>query len=283
MGRRKVFGPELPPAMKKARAAAKKSAKSLASTAHASKAMVTLIKKVATTSALKELETKYVSTSTGGQAFNSVIHSGASEMYSLIPPVSPPATAGDAAGDWQRANNDITPLSCKTTWHFALTPVARSMNIVVVLYCLQSKSQRDYAELGATFPTGPYFLKNGIATQISQFDGIPVSGDLPVNIEDFTLLHKKKFHLCNNVGLPNGDVTAGNSPNVSGGQSYREHSYYYKCPKQLRYTPGSGTQYPQGHAPFWMVGYYHVDGSVPDVFEQDLTVSWCTQMTFKDA
>jgi len=275
-----MFGPALPPAMRKARAAARKAAKA----PKASKSMVSLIKHIAAKETLKELETKFVSV-TSTNAFNAPINLGYQEMYSLIPAVGLPPS-GQAAPDHQRANNDITPISCRTHWTVALTPTARSMNIIAVLYCLQSKTVRNYKNFPDIYPVsggGPRFLKSGNAFQLQGFDGLIASIDLPVNIENFTLLHKKTFHLCGNVGLPNDDTTAGNAPNVSQRSGMQRHTYTYKCPKQFRYTPTLTDVYPDGHAPFWVMGYCHVDGTAVDNANQDITVTATTQMTFKDA
>jgi len=246
--------------------------------------MVSLIRKVATKATQAELETKYVSAVQNEITFNSGINSGFSEMYSLIPACQPPASPIQMAGDWQRANNDVTPISVRTNWTFTLSSgdPNRSVNIIGVLYCLQHKSIRHFNDLGTAFPaSGPSFLKSGNSGQVQLFNGFPSDLSQPVNIENFTLLHKRTFHLQKNVGNANGDTTSGNSPNQS--PNVFQHSYTVKAPKQYRYSPGSGEIYPQGHAPFWVAGYCHVDGSAPDVLNRDLTVSWNTSMVFKDA
>lgn len=248
-----------------------------------STAMVKLIKKVASRTALAEMETKFICEKQNAIAFNSQISTGTSEMYSLIPQLGAPAT-GVAAGDWQRMNNDVTPISCKTDWTFSLNAEStRTVNILAVLYCLQSKSTRYFPDLiYEVGSSGPLFLRSGSSVQVQQFNGYPTDISLPINSEEFTLLHKKVFHLQKNVGGANSDTTTGNAPNSA--PSVFRHSYSVKCPKQYRYSPsGLSEVYPQGHAPFWVLGYCHVDGSNPDVLNTDLAVSWNTHMTFKDA
>jgi len=268
------FGPALPPAMKKARAAARKASKT---------GIVKLIKDVASRTALAEMETKFVVQTTNGLAFNSQISTGTSEIYSLIPQLAAPA-AGVAAGDWQRTNNEITPMSCRTDWTFSLsTESTRTVNILAVLYCLQSKSTRYFPDLIYEIgSSGPLILKSGSSAQVQQFNGYPSDISLPINSDEFTLLHKKVFHLQKNVGGQNSDTTAGNAPN-SGPSVFRD-SYSVKVPKTYKYSPsGLSEVYPQGHAPFWVLGYCHVDGSAPDVANTDLMVSWNTHMSFKDS
>jgi len=245
--------------------------------------MVQLIKQVASRTALAEMETKFICEKQNAIAFNSQISTGTSEMYSLIPQLAAPAT-GVAAGDWQRMNNDVTPMSCRTDWTFSLNAEStRSVNILAVLYCLQSKSTRYFPDLiYEVGSAGPTILRSGTSAQVQQFNGYPSDIALPINTEEFTLLHKKVFHLQKNVGSANSDTTSGSTPNSA--PSVFRHSYSVKCPKQYKYSPsGLSEVYPQGHAPFWVLGYCHVDGSAPDVLNTDLVASWNTSMTFKDA
>lgn len=249
-----------------------------------SKALVTLVKKVAVQQTLRELETKFVTSVQTATPFNSAINTGNLEMYSLIPALFAPS-AGSAAGDWQRANNDITPISCKTDWFVSLANVNRSCNVKVDIYCLQSKQSRTFpsvlTEVGVT---GPAFLKSGTSLQVTNYSGSIANSVLPVSLENFTLLKHFTFHLQKNVGIPQNDSTVGNAPNDS--PSYKHLTFKYKCPKQFRYTPGVASvlgDYPQGHAPFWVMGYSHVDGSATDVVNTDIVGSWTTQMVFKDA
>jgi hypothetical protein len=237
-----------------------------------STAMVATIRKVARTEALKTQETKFVLKAAGALGFNSAINGGFTEMYTLIPPVA----AGD--GTFERLDDCLQPLNIRTNWHIALTHADRSMNIRCVLYCLQDKRVKYYPDLGAT-TTGPAFLKSGVSDTPTIYNGNIGSEDLPVNNKEYTLLKCFKFNLIGNVGLPNGDQTAGNSPNAM--PSYKNLSYTYPIKSQLKYSENA--LYNNGHAPFWVLGYSHTDGTVPDVLNQDLSVSYVTQMTYKDA
>ena len=243
-----------------------------------------MIKQISAKEATRALETKFVTVKQTATPFNSGINTGNLEMYSLIPAL-PPVTAGTASGDWQRANNDITPISCKTDWFIALANVSRSTNVKVDLYCLQSKQSRQFtAVLNEVGVTGPSFLKSGDANQVTNYTGSIANSVLPISLENYTLLKHFTCHLQKNVGIPQNDSTAGNAPNDS--PSYRHFTYHYKTPKQLRYTPGATSpvaDHPEGHAPFWVMGYSHVDGSANDVVNTDIVASWTTQMTFKDA
>lgn len=255
------------------------------------KALVREIKQISAKTALKEMETKYVVSVdpyAQGITFNSVCNGGTGAVYSLIPAVV------QGTGDWQRVNNDLTPINIKTVWHVGLTATTRCCDIMAVIYCLQAKDTRYFPSLnnstgfGAGGITGPYHLKSGTAAQTVPFLGTSKDSDLPIAIENFTLLKKFQVRLSKNVGYANNDdVTSSYTyPVPNNGHSYKRLEYNYPCKGQLRYTPGvshAGGDFPNSHAPFWVAGYYHVDGSAADITNQDLVLSWTTSMTYKDA
>lgn len=243
-------------------------------------ALVKTIKTVAKSTALRLLETKYVTQRDNGVSFNSAIDGGFNEMYTLIPKCS------QGVGTWQRVEDSVQPLSIRTNWHIALGPVPRSSNIRCVLYCLQQKTIKYFPDLQAKYPTtGPDFLKTGSSALTQVYSGRIVDENLLVNNDEFTVLKKFTFNLIANVGVPNGDTTAGNSPNAV--PSFKNLSYTYKCKSNLKYTPTlsgtASTDFPNGHAPFWVFGYSHTDGTAPDVLNRDVLVSYMTSMTYKDA
>jgi len=240
-----------------------------------SKGLKRAIVQVSKIQALKLLETKFVVTRFEGVQFNSAINSGFSEMYPLIPGIT------QGSGTYQRLDDALQPMSIRTNWHIALSTASRSMNIRVVLYCLQHKSIRHYPDL-SVYTSGPEFLRSGNSSLTTEYSGKITDEDLVINGEEFTLLKKYAFNLMSNVGSPNGDTVAGNSPNTM--PSFKNISYNHKLKSQLKYTAGmSGTTYPNGHAPFWVLGYSHTDGTAPDVLFQDVIVSCMTSMTYKDA
>lgn len=266
--------------------ATRKVSKKMAGTRKAAKtskkALVPLIKQVSKSEALRLLDTKYVTQRDNGVSFNSAIDGGYNEIYTLIPKCS----QGSANATWQRVGDNIQPLSIRTNWHIALGPVVRSSNIRCVLYCLQHKTIKFFPDLAAKYPTtGPDFLKTGSSALTQVYSGRVVDENLAINNEEFTILKKFTFNLMANVGQPNGDSTAGNSPNTV--PSFKNLSYTYKMKSQLKYTPTlagtAGTDFPNGHAPFWVFGYSHTDGTAPDVLNRDVLVSYMNQMTYKDA
>jgi len=239
-------------------------------------ALVKTIKTVAKSTALKLLETKYVTERNNGVSFNSAIDGGFAEMYSLIP------SCTQGVGTYQRVEDSVQPIRIRTNWHIALGPVARSTNIRCVLYCLQQKTIKYFPDLQVKYPTtGPDMLKTGTTALTQVYGGRVVDENLLVNNDEFTLLKKFTFNLIANVGVPNGDTVAGNAPNAI--PSFKNLSYTYKLKSNLKYTPGGLTDRPNGHAPFWVFGYSHTDGTGPDVLNRDVLISYMTSMTYKDA
>jgi len=243
--------------------------------------MVKLIKQVATRATRAEMETKFISSSQYAQGFNSGI-SVLGDMKALVPQV------GTGTGSWQRLDQRITPIRLSTTWHFAFSDtITRSMNILVTLYCFHKKNIKYVPDMAQDVTTnGIQLLAAGNSGVVQPYNGYITESDLPINKDSYTLIKKFTFQLTNNVGVPNGDTTAGNAPNVSLAASHKKISLTVPTPKQLTYKPdkpGVPFVYPDGFAPFWAVGYAHVGGSAPDAFNTDLLVSWNTMLTYTDA
>jgi len=224
------------------------------------------------------LEKKFVSNATQAANFNSSI-AVIGDMKALVPQV----TSG--TGSWQRLDQRITPIRLNTTWHFSFSDtINRSMNILVSLYCFHKKNVKYVPDMAQDVTTnGIQLLAAGNSGIVQPFNGYVTETDLPLNKDSYVLIKKYTFQLTNNVGLPNGDTTAGNAPNVGLAASHKKISLTIPTPKQLTYKPTTGIVYPDGFAPFWAVGYAHVGGAGPDAFNTDLNVSWNTTMTYTDA
>lgn len=224
------------------------------------------------------LEKKFISSAVQAANFNSSI-AVIGDMKSLMPQV-PVGT-----GSWQRLDQRITPLKLTTTWHFAFSDtINRSMNIMVSLYCFHKKNVKYVPDMAQDVTTnGIQLLAAGNSSVVQPYNGYITESNLPINKDSYVLIKKYTFQLTNNVGLPNGDTTPGNAPNVSLAASHKKISLTVKTPKQLSFKPAAGILYPDGFAPFWAVGYAHVGGAAPDAFNTDLNVSWNTQLTYTDA
>jgi len=257
--------------VRKTRAAAKLYAAQMA--AKKPRAVALMVKRMVT----GQLEKKFVSSATNSANFNSSI-STINDLKAFVPQIS------TGTGSWQRLDQRITPLRLTTNWHFAFSDaITRSMNILVTMYCFTKKNIKYVPDMLLDVTTnGIQLLAAGNSGIVQPFNGYVTESDLPFNKDSYTLIKKYQFQLCNNVGFPNGDTTAGNAPNVSPAASHKHISLSIKCPKQLCYKPGS-VVYPDGFAPFWAVGYAHIGGQAPDAVNTDLNVSWNTMLTYTDA
>lgn len=241
----------------------------------AKKPLVKMIKNVAAKVASSALETKYVTNNINAITFNAPIATGI-EQYSCYP------TLGPGTGTYQRLGISVNPVSCKNTWIVSLSPVSRSVNIYVDLFVLIDKNNRYYPDVVTS--GAPQLFRTGNSSSGTQiYNGFNTDGFRMINQERYTLLKHFRFQLAANVGKANDDTTVGNAPNISV-QSAKTLNYFVDCPKVLRYNPNNtSANYPNGHAPFWCLGYSHVDGTPVDVLNQDVTVSHITQMKYKDA
>lgn len=241
------------------------------------KAVVQQVHNIARVEARKQLETKFVQTLGTNVGFNSII--GGGECYSLIPAL----TSG--VQSFQRLDNSVMPMSIQTDWHISIPAVARSVSVRVDLYLLRVKKFKNFADVAAAYPTGgtsPLFLYSGGSGETINHLGVINYSDYPVNTRDFSLIKHHSFTLAANVGLAQGDTTAGNAPNVPG-ETTKHIRYKHKCRRKFNYLPGGTNNYPNDEAPFWVMGYSRTDGGPADVVNQSVICSWTTKMFYKDA
>jgi len=228
----------------------------------------------------RELETKYTANQQQNIAFNSSIGSFATEAYSCLPPVTFAAQPDQAA----RTGYEITPLRAWVDLTVALNSVTRSCAFIVDVFILTRKANKYWPDVQALGTVPQLFLSGGPgSTRVLPYSGTISQRCLKLNSSDFTLISHKSFKLAGNVGLPNGDTTAGNSPNVSTEAMARQFRINLPCPKTLKYSNTTTPNYPDNFAPFMFIGYSKVDGTAPDALFQSVIASWTTQIEYKDA
>lgn len=243
------------------------------------------ISKKATTQIVKqvmnrELETKYTANQQQNIQFNSAIGSFTSEAYSCLPPVTFAAQPDQAA----RTGYEISPTRLLLDLTVALAPVQRSCALLVDVFILTRKANKYWPDVQALGTVPQLFLSGGPgSSRVLPYSGAISQRGLKINSSDFTVLSRKTFMLGGNVGLPNADTTAGNSPNMSLDGMARRFRINIPCPKTLKYSNTTTPNYPDNFAPFMFIGYCKLDGSAPDVLFQSVLASWSTQIEYKDA
>lgn len=244
------------------------------------KALKSIVTRVAQGVMNKELETKYASAPHQGIAFNSIISAYSSEAYSVLPPISV-QTSGMQT--YNRTGNEITPLRLSMDIMVAINTVTRSCAFRVDLFVLTRKDTKYFPTI-AVNSTQPKMFTTGTSTGINGYNGNNTDAMYRYNLNEFTFLKHKTFMLAGNVGLPNNDTTAGNSPNLLPG-CVKHLKFTIPCPKTLKYdeNPSTAATYPMNYAPFFLIGYSKVDGTGPDTGNASIVASWVTGLTFKDA
>jgi len=242
----------------------------------AKNAVTTIVKQILN----RELETKFTANVVQPTGFNSTITSFTSEAYTMVPPV---VTATLPNQTYARVGNQISPMSLKTTLFCALSAVNRSLAVRVDVYILTRKDLKYWPDISNDSGSVDLFQAGNTVATVG-YNGYMNTTALRYNLNKFTVLNHKQFILAGNVGVPNGDTTSGNAPNVSAGACAKKIVFNIPVPKTLKYDEDGGTYvYPNNFAPFMVIGYSKVEGSAPDTTYQSVQAQWTTALTFKDA
>jgi hypothetical protein len=121
---------------------------------------------------------------------------------------------------------------------------------VFVLTCKAVKSLDNYSAIPIT-----QLLDIGNGTN-GPFNGTSMSQTLPVNKQDFTVLHHKSFRMTKGMGLCNTSIQT--SACITPSSSFRRLRLNIKLPQKLTYADDS-TVYPVNSAPFVVIGYTSAD------------------------
>jgi len=269
MAKGKVFGPELPPAMKKARRAAQRAAKpSLA----LKKAVNQIISRKSETKQAGFYGTSGVYPQTGAYADrnystqNATVTTVAGDVKMLLPYIQ------QGTEDWQRVGNKIQPLTLKIhgTVKIAqsqtLPPNFSPTDLFAVQWILTSKTWKSYQALLNLDLTR--LLKTQEGSTVA-YDGTVWGSRLELAEEDFSQISKRVIRL-RYAGI----VAGGGGTNSSSIANSHDYVYNYtitmnqkKLPATLLYpeqgstVPAPYANQPTNYAPFMIMGFYKADGS----------------------
>jgi len=231
----------------------------------------------------RKLESKYIRETIASEPapvmWNSTIN-GANDWYRCLPLVARGTNSNQRVGD------HIQPTSLTMNWSFRFgTEDENTRDIFVVLYVLQSKSDKDYKTnnaAGALAANFNQYLDNGNDTT-TYFAGTWVDSQKPINRENFTLIKKKIIPLIKGSGVPNG---SGVVPSARGMYTHEKsvratYSYTIKNIPQLLYSDVSLAR-PSNYSPVWAVGYYYGDGTAADTATGILDVAMDAHLYYKD-
>ena len=240
---------------KSARAPRRPRARGKKAVAKLSAPMTRAIKKVLN----KEADTKFVAQSlvnlSGGANLNSYVGFSSAintvnEIYALIPEVP----VGLAATSCTRVGDHISPTKCIVDLNICATAAnaTGSVDKMVHVFMLTSKSVKSLANYSAIPITQLLDIGNGTN---GPFNGASMSQTLPVNAQDFTVLHHKAFRMTKGLGLQNTSIVS--SATITPAAAFRRLRFTLKIPK-LTYSDDSVT-YPSNYAPFLVIGYTSCD------------------------
>lgn len=189
---------------------------------------------------------------------------------------------------YERMGSKISVRKLKIDADICLTDVTRSGALVVHYWLLTHKEQKQTANLG--IGTGGVdmgtFLKTGDGSEVQNFNGYAQDAMLPVNQAKFRVLKHGSFLLGKNTGVVQDVTTAGNQP-MYGNHIRHALSMVVKTPKTFTYEQDGNTPrtvfYPSGFAPFIVFGYHHQNHTVPDVANQDISVTLRSSLYYDDA
>lgn len=241
------------------------------------------MKKAITAVVNKQADTKFVAQSIqrpdGGSTlntytgFSSAINT-VNEIYACLPQVVSGSTSCTRVGD------HINPVKCLIDLNIVAT-AANAIGAVdktVHVFMLTAKSVRSLDNYTAIPITQLLDIGNGTN---GPFNGTSMSQTLPVNTQDFTVLHHKAYRMQKGMGLANTSIqtSAVISPCSS---SFRRVRLSVKLPARLTYADDS-TSYPINSAPFLVIGYTSGDqngDTAPTAV--DTYVEGRVQMWYKD-
>jgi len=165
----------------------------------------------------------------------------------------------------------------------------KTCNIIVKLFCLESRKVRDYNEMSTLPPDQLLRTGNDTTRDWTPSTAVynPLQDFLPVNKASFKVHHIKHFHFEKNSGLMNNDpaISSANSPK----QSIFKYTWNWGRDMKLKYDDEAlnvgNAMFPTNYAPIWGIVAYYADGSPAGGDDED-TVIYCSainHMYYKDA
>lgn len=206
--------------------------------------------------------------------FSSAINT-VNEIYACIPQVA----VGDRTTSFTRMGDHISPKRCLIDLNICATAynAVGSVDKMVHVFVLTAKSVKSLDNYTAIPITQLLDIGNGTN---GPFNGTSMSQTLPVNTQDFTVLHHKSFRMTKGMGKQNTSVQT--DATITPSAAFRRLRLNIKLPQKLTYSDDS-TLYPVNAAPFLVIGYTSCDSagdSAPTAV--DTYVEGRCQMWYKD-
>jgi len=282
---------------------AKKSGKRYARRKTAPKAITKVVKAIAKNEAEKLIETKY-KMSVNQYAYSSgvtsvgILTNTAVSQFSASPAttgilqsVIPSLTRGD--GTDEIVGSRVQMVGGKTDFRFYIpATLPNAVDVVVKLYCLESRSIRDYSKM-STLPPNKLLRVGFDTTQdwqpsVAITAQVPIYDMLEVNKSSFKVHHVKTFRLTKNYGLIQGGVDSV-APSTGPGSNAVDFTWNWGRNMKLKYedrelsAPASCNA--TNYAPVWCAVAYYADNTAPgnDNTQMPVNMISINHFYYKDA
>ena len=233
-------------------------------------ALTAAIKKVIA----RENETKYLARDIlNNVLFNSPV-SSTSELYACVPAM------GVGTSSSERIGQTCRPRSCHIRGTVGLASDQLTADVMVYMYVFTTNKFKSYPTLVSNFNIGD-MLDTGLSSTTNP-TGTALVATYPPEKEAIRLLSKKTFHLQKGFGFQNqGGAT---DTGVGGGSSTMRHfNIKIKCPVTLKYDDSVAPSHANNFAPVVCFGYYHTDGTSPDILTRAISVNLRSELYYDDA
>lgn len=222
----------------------------------------------------KQAEDKMVSFNHPLTAYNSSITLN-TDMSRIIGPINP-GTATD-----QRVGEEIRLKSVNIKGHLIMSSTSytsANTRLGVRVMILSSKRYPHLGDAIANYLTTlPVIVKNG--TDENPFDGSIQSLYSEVNTQQFTKHYDKVFYMTQPLRTVTTAIGITETPISQ--FSTRFFNINLKC-KNRKITFKDGANYGYGFEPFMVLGYVHLDGSVADTVETQVSAAYTATCKYED-
>ncbi len=166
----------------------------------------------------------------------------------------------------------------------------KTRNLIVKLFCLESRKVRCYSEMNLLPPQSLLRLGNDTTADWtpSAIAYNPINDMFAVNKASFKIHHVKTFHMSKNAGGMNDDAsTPPPTPNV--GRQFHKFTWHWGREMVLKYDDNPLTsgfsEYPTNFAPVFGIVAYHTDGKAvgSDGGPMPVVLTTVNHMYYKDA
>jgi len=290
---------------RKKRSAARRARKGLKRSAPG---LAKAVKAIARKEAFKAQETKYVSgvdvaRSAPGDFVNAnpqsqLISKVVIGDLSTLQPAIPALVSGTASN--LGIGSQVQHARGRVDFYIALQDEASdalsfSQNIIVKIFCLESRSSRNMYNLINYMPKND-LLRVGIDRTVDWIPGgvyYPTQLEMmPVNQLAWKVHHVKTFHLQKNPGRQTGGAASTGAISPNRGRNVAQFSWNWKHDGALKYNEvgasgsmiSGSTDFPTNFAPVYGIVCYYADGQQmnPEELDNVLNVNVRTHMWYKD-